>query len=342
MEDVRKTVNNCRVCSEIKPRYYSPPAVSLVKATQPFERLSVDFKGPLPSSSKNHYFLTIVDEFSRFPFAFPCRSTDANTVIECLNQLFAVFGLCGYIHSDRGPAFMSNELISYLHSRGIACSKTSAYNPRGNGQCERYNGIIWSSVKLALKSRNLDISQWESVLPHALHSIRSLLCTATNETPHEKLFNFKCRSSSGVSVPTWLTSPGPVLLKRHVRNSKYDPAVEEVELLHATPNYAVVRLPSGNESTVSLKDVAPVGQAQENASEVRDSLLEERDFEAKPPTTSPEVVPVENRIVSEDTSIGDGSSLSQAATESTDQAAVELRRSTRVRKPVDRYGAVPY
>ena len=154
IDDVRKIVNNCRICSEIKPRYFSPPEVPLVKATQPFERLSLDFKGPLPSSSKNRYFLTVVDEFSRFPFAFPCRSTDAKTVIECLNKIFVMFGMCAYIHSDRGPAFVSNELVSYLNSRGIACSKTSAYNPRGNGQCERYNGIIWSSVKLALKSRN--------------------------------------------------------------------------------------------------------------------------------------------------------------------------------------------
>ena len=45
------------------------------------------------------------------------------------------------------------------------------YNPGGNGQCERYNGIIWSAVKLALKLRGLEISQWEGVLPNALHSI---------------------------------------------------------------------------------------------------------------------------------------------------------------------------
>jgi len=141
VEDVRKTVGNCRVCSESKPQFYTPPAASLVKATQPFERLSLDFKGPLPSTSKNRYLLTIVVEFSRFPFAFLCRSTDAKTVIECLNELFSVFGMCAYMHSDCGPAFLSNELVSYLHRRGIACSGASVYNPRGNGQCERYNGI---------------------------------------------------------------------------------------------------------------------------------------------------------------------------------------------------------
>ena len=156
---------------------------------------------------------------------------------------------------------MSRELMTYLHERGIACSRTSTYNAPGNGQCERYNGIIWSSVKLALSSRNLPVEHWEAVLPDALHSIRSLLCTATNETPHERLFNFKRRSAFGVSVPSWLSRPGPVLLKKHVRLSKYDPLVEQVELVHATPHYAHVRFPSGREATVSTRDIAPVGDS---------------------------------------------------------------------------------
>jgi len=43
----------CTVGAEVKPNFYKPPDVQWVKATQPFERLSLDFKGPLPSSTKN-------------------------------------------------------------------------------------------------------------------------------------------------------------------------------------------------------------------------------------------------------------------------------------------------
>ena len=82
---------------------------------------------------------------------------EACTVITCLNQLFALFVMPNYVHTDRAATFMSQELSSYFQRRGIACSRTSAYNAPGNGQCERYNGIIWSAVRLALKSRKLDI-----------------------------------------------------------------------------------------------------------------------------------------------------------------------------------------
>ena len=58
---------------------------------------------------------------------------------------------------------------------------------------------------------------------------RSLLCTATNQTPHERTFNFQRRSTSGSSIPSWLATPGPVLIKRHVRSSKFDPLTDESE-----------------------------------------------------------------------------------------------------------------
>jgi hypothetical protein len=156
---------------------------------------------------------------------------------------------------------MSDELKQFLHSKGIATSRTTPYNPRGNGQTEKYNHIIWKSVTLAVKSKNLPITHWESVLPDVLHSTRSLLSTATNCTPHERLFNFQRKSASGVSLPTWLSNPGPVLLRRYVRSHKTDPLVDEVTLLEANPKYAHIRFPNGRESTVSLRDLAPCGES---------------------------------------------------------------------------------
>ena len=166
---------------------------------------------------------------------------------------------------------MSNDLLSYLRGKGIGVSKTSIYNPRRNGQREKYNNTIWSGVKLALKDRQLPTSKWDTVLPDVLHSIRSLLCTHTNVTPHERFLGFDRRSMLGISTPSWLSCPGPVSLKRHVRSSKYDPYVDEVELIHATPSYARARMQSGREATVSLRDIAPVGHKRVDINETVDN-----------------------------------------------------------------------
>ena len=232
LEEIKKMTNACRICSECKPNFYRPPSAHLIKATKPFERLNLDFKGPLPSNNKNIYFLNIVDEYSRFPFVYPCPDVSAASVIKCLLSLFSIFGLPNYIHSDRGSAFMSRELQTFLTGKGIASSRTTAFNPAGNGQVEKFNGTIWKAVTMTLKSRNLPIKLWQEVLPDVLHSVRSLLCTATNESPHERMFNYLRRSTSGSSLPSWLSHPGPVLVKRHIRN-KTDDLVDEVELLHA-------------------------------------------------------------------------------------------------------------
>lgn len=259
LEDVKRINSTCPICAEIKPNFFKKTNSHLIKATSPFERLNIDFKGPLPSSTNKKYLLTIVDEYSRFPFAIPCSDTSSSTVISCLQQIFVIFGMPAYIHSDRGSVFISKEITSYLHSKGIATSRSTPYNPEGNGQVERYNGIIWRAISLAIKTRGLQISQWEIVLADALHSIRSLLCTATNCTPHERMFNHQRRSTNGISLPSWLTQNQTVFLKKHVRDTKYEPLVEEVELLEANPEYAFIRHQNGRESTVSLKHLAPRG-----------------------------------------------------------------------------------
>ena len=256
LEDVKRCCKDCETCSELKPRFYVPEKGTLIKATQPMERLNIDFKGPLPTESKNRYFLCIIDEFSRYPFCFPCADVSADTVIKCLQKLFSMFGTCSYVHSDRGTALVSRRLKDFLLQKGVATSHSTPYHPQGNSQVERYNGVIWKAVRCALKSRKLPIGRWESVLPEALDSIRSLLCTATNQTPHLRFFTFSRRSPHGRSLPDWLSKPGPVLLRKFIRSGKNDDMVRKVELLEANPMYARIKYPDGRESNVSLRDLS--------------------------------------------------------------------------------------
>jgi hypothetical protein len=154
---------------------------------------------------------------------------------------------------------MSRELKSFLTSQGIATSRTMPYSPQGTGQIERYNGIIWRTIQLALTSNKMKMEQWEEVLQSALHSIHSPLFTAADATPHEWMFSHPTRSYNGNSLPTRLTYPGQVLIKKHIHASRYDPLVEEVDLIEANPDYAYVKLADGRETTVSTHHLAPRG-----------------------------------------------------------------------------------
>ena len=134
---------------------------------------------------------------------------------------------------------------------------------------------------------------------------------------------------------------------------QYDPVVDKVNLVHATPNYAVVQLPSGRETTVSLRDIAPCSTA--NGDFVYDDeLFDESDFvdqndnTARNPTVMPDVAENdEGRQV--ETSSNEQSDLSDETEHPSNHellphvdSAQTLRRSNRVRKAVDRYGVIPY
>lgn len=262
LDDVKRVIENCRICAQFKPRFVKVTN-TLVKATRPFEKLSLDFKGPLPSTSNKKFLLVVVDEYSRFPFAFATHDTATDTVIRCLTTLFAIFGMPECVHSDRGTGFSSKQFRHFLLSNNVAQSFTTPYNPQGNGQVERYNGVLWNSLQMACRTRSLNVNCWEQVLPVVLHSMRSLLCTATNTTPHERLFKHERKTASGLPVPTWLMSAKTALL-HYPRSSKYDPAVQEVDIVDVNPTYARVRLPSGREPLVSLRHLAPAGLKQNN------------------------------------------------------------------------------
>ena len=200
--DIKQVVSTCQICCKCKTQFYQPEPGRLVKATQSFEKLNIDFKGPLPSNNQNEYFLTVADEYSRFPFVFPCRDLSTESVVKALTSLFTVCCMPAFIHSDRGASSMSCELREFLTSKGVSTSRTTPYNPTGNGRVERYNGVIWKGISLSVRSKGLPLVYWQEVLPDALHSVRSLLCTATTCTPHERLFGRVWRSTTGNSLPS--------------------------------------------------------------------------------------------------------------------------------------------
>ena len=238
--------------------------------------------------------------------------------------------MSAYIHSDRWSSFQSNELKAWLQSHGVATSRTTSYNPQGNGQCEKYNGAIWKAVQAELKSRNLALTHWEVVLQDALHLIRSLLCTSINSTPHERMFSHARRAVNGTTIPSWL-KPGPIYVKRHVRN-KHEPLVDEAELIELNSNYAHVCMQDGRETTVSIRDLSPHLSGNDNQIE----------HDTSDKYMMPEPVIEDNSDQTESANSGDSNQKQPDKSVNLSQDNVTLRRSTRVRKPVDRYGIVPY
>ena len=46
LNEIREICAQCKICAEIKPRFFRPPQGRLIQASRPFDRISIDFVGP--------------------------------------------------------------------------------------------------------------------------------------------------------------------------------------------------------------------------------------------------------------------------------------------------------
>ena len=147
-----------------------------------------------------------------------------------------------YVHSANAKSFSSDTVKDFLLKRGVAFSKSSPYHPTGNAQVERYVGVLWKSIRLALKFNNLAVSCGKlfcgSIAP--MEALHLLLNTTTNANPHELFLNFTRRSPCRKSLLVWLCSRRPVMLRKFVRLYKNDDLVKEVQLLDTNSSYATI------------------------------------------------------------------------------------------------------
>ena len=98
--------------------------------------------------------LVMTDIFSKYTLAVPTRDQLATTVARVLVvEWFSKFGVLAQIHSDQGQNFESCliQQLCVLHHIQKSCA--TPYHPSGNGQCERFNRMLYNLL------RTLPVSQ---------------------------------------------------------------------------------------------------------------------------------------------------------------------------------------
>ena len=196
---VQSTLEKCLPCKAVsKPK--QPEPLSMTDMPKgPWEKIHIDFYGPLPSGE---YLLVAVDRYSRFPEVEIVRSTKASTVIPKLDKIFATHGIPNIIKSDNGPPFNGDEYKKYLDILGIKPEFATPYWPQGNAEAERFMQPLGKAIKIA----HIQGRPWQQELNRFLLQYRTSPHTTTGVPPSELLFN---RTVKGKL---------PVLLKRNVMN----------------------------------------------------------------------------------------------------------------------------
>ncbi|XP_055844353.1 uncharacterized protein K02A2.6-like [Episyrphus balteatus] len=181
---VEETVSQCHICQVVNNQNHREPLSIVELASTPFEKVSMDFAGPLPNGK---YLLILVDEYSKYPFVEQIHSTKFIDVKKVLTKIFSAFGTPLNLKSDNGPPFSSHEFKEFMDSQNIKHHKTTPYWPEANGAAER----MVKTIKKSLISSELEHHNCLSQLDMFLMDYRSTPQATTEVSPFELMFNRK-------------------------------------------------------------------------------------------------------------------------------------------------------
>ena len=138
--DVKEYVQSCRC--RMRNRSRSQQIAMLPgRAIQPWEVIEIDLMSVgVESLSHNKYLLLVVDKASRFPFAYPLPSKQADGVARQLLELCLTLGVPKVIRSDGGGEFEARCIQHLCRWLRADIQYGPADHPRGQGSVERLGG----------------------------------------------------------------------------------------------------------------------------------------------------------------------------------------------------------
>jgi len=182
----------CVSCLKGKMARKSFPKVSHSQTGHPLDLIHSDVCGPMNmlTPGKKKYFLTIIDDYSRYTTVYLQHSKDevSAKLEEYINQVRNKFGrTLKALRCDNGTEYTCQSTQAILKKEGIEFQTVVPYNPEQNGVSDRKNHSLCESGRCMLFDANLPMTYWgEAVLTACYVQNRSpTKGTETHKTPYE-------------------------------------------------------------------------------------------------------------------------------------------------------------
>ena len=176
---VASVINTC--CQAVVPVNAQEPIKSTELPNGPWEKLAIDYYGPLPSGE---YVLVVIDEYSRFPEIDVTTSMSAKATLPKRDRIISSFGIPVSIKSDNGPPFDSEAFKNYCRFMGIEHKPITPRHPQANGVAENFNRMVNKVVCTAAIERK----SWKQELYKFLRNYRATPHLTTGKCPADLLF----------------------------------------------------------------------------------------------------------------------------------------------------------
>ena len=186
LAEVQDILRRCKQCRLKKSRPAKQRGLlrSVVEG-YPFQRLAVDFVGPLSKAGPFRYIFTCRDGFSKWLEAFPCAEPTAAVAVDKLvNEVFRRYGIPETIHSDRGTHFTARLFREVAAQLGISLTTTPSYHAQSN-PVERVHRDLGNMLRALQNDNGLS---WAENLPAAVMAVNTNRHAGTLYSPFQLLF----------------------------------------------------------------------------------------------------------------------------------------------------------
>ena len=207
-----KLCSQCQLGSRAEKNVHHAPMKPL-EVPAPFARWHLDFIGELPiTANGNRWILVAVDYATNWPIvrALP-DATGVNIVKFIYEEIVLKFGCPLEIITDRGANFMSKVLQQYTTLIRAKHGFTSAFHPRSNAKCERFNQTF---KNMLIKYAHGTVHSWDDYIDKALFACRVRKHDTTGYSPFYLTYGMHPVIPGDASKPfvTELTETDPELL----------------------------------------------------------------------------------------------------------------------------------
>ncbi|RVW37994.1 Retrovirus-related Pol polyprotein from transposon TNT 1-94 [Vitis vinifera] len=149
------------------------------RASHCFDLIHSDVWGPSPVSSheKFKYYVTFIDDHSRFTWVYFLRSKFEvyHTFTEFLAYVDNQFSTSiKTLRTNSGSEYLSNEFQAFLAPKGIIHQRSCPSTPQQNGVSERKNRHLLDVVRTLLLESSVPSMFWVEALKTATHLINRL------------------------------------------------------------------------------------------------------------------------------------------------------------------------
>ncbi|CAI7902602.1 unnamed protein product [Closterium sp. NIES-53] len=197
----------------------APHSSTFPPTEAPLQTLHMDVWGParVRGQGHEHYFLLVVDDYSRYTTVFPLRSMGEVTEVlidwirGARRQLSESFGSDLPVlrqHSDRGGEFSSDLLRAFCRTEGICQTFMFPASPQQNGIAEHRIGMVMDVARTSMIHVAAPHFLWPFAVQYAAHQINLLTGDHTCSEGDREVDKLSYRAVPSVFLGFPLDAPG--------------------------------------------------------------------------------------------------------------------------------------